>query len=169
MSDGVQPDKSVHFKKPVVVSRDYKGDPNKEFGESYGKDWVHGREFGQVLPEVQSYGSAMARAGWNGADQFVYYVPPASYPAQTGVAKAVFGEGGMVPYEGYFALKNAQGRVCVWVPSTGDLQATDWYTIEQDELFLKYHPRPTEAGNLTYEAGDDEVHLSQPGNSHKVQ
>lgn len=71
----------------------------------------------------------VTRAGWNGAGQFAYRVPPASYPAQTGVAKAHFGEGSLVPYAGYFALKNAQGVVSVWVPSNGDLLADDWFVV----------------------------------------
>lgn len=71
-------------------------------------------------------GFALKRTGWNGEGQFTYMVPPASYPAQTGVAKQHFGEGSLVPYQGYFALKNAQGSVAVWFPSVGDLLATDW-------------------------------------------
>ncbi len=150
MSQDVQADENVRNKKPVVISRIHEGDPNQLYGERYGVDWMYGREFGDAVKQVTLYGSAMARAGWNGKDQFVYYVPPAEYKAQTGVAQAVFGEGNLVPYEGYYAIKNAQGRVSVWVPSTGDLQADDWYIIEQDELFLKYHPTPKKTGSLNY-------------------
>lgn len=75
----------------------------------------------------------VTRRGWNAPGQFVYLVPPASYPAQTGVAKAHFGEGAMVPYAGYFALKNAQGIVTVWTPSTGDLLADDWVDLSREE------------------------------------
>lgn len=142
MSQDVQPDKNVRYGKPEVMP---------------------GMEFGAAIKQVTLFGNAMARAGWNGKDQFVYYVPPAEYKAQTGVAQAVFGEGNLVPYEGYYAIKNAQGRVAVWVPSTGDLQADDWYVIEQDELFLKYHPKPKKTGSLTYAAGPDDEHLSRPG------
>ena len=69
---------------------------------------------------------AMTRDGWNGKGMFVYFVPANAYPAQTDVAKAHFGEDAMVPYNGYFAIKGVDGRVSVWVPSTADLQATDW-------------------------------------------
>lgn len=150
-------DNVVRLEKPVVVSPDHlKEDLNKLHGEAYGVDWIWGRSFGEVMKEIQTRSCAMYRGGWNGKDQFVYWVPPASYPAQTGIAKAVFGEDAVVPYEGYFALKNAQGKVSVWVPSTGDLQATDWAVIEEDQLFLKFHPRPKKTGSLTY-VGDPEL------------
>lgn len=79
--------------------------------------------------KVLKNGGAVTRLGWNGPGQFAYAVPAAHYPAQTGVAKAHFGVGSLVPYAGYFALKNAQGVVSVWVPSTGDLLAEDWYVV----------------------------------------
>lgn len=84
--------------------------------------------FEQALTIVRE-GHTVARAGWNGLGQFVYMVPAASYPAQTGAAKSYFGEGALVPYEAYLALKNAQDTVSVWVPSTGDLFAEDWVRL----------------------------------------
>lgn len=71
----------------------------------------------------------VAREGWNGSGMFVYRVPPASYPAQTGAAKAFFGDNAMVPYAAYFALKTAQGYVATWVPSSTDLDADDWRLV----------------------------------------
>lgn len=84
--------------------------------------------FEQALTIVRE-GHTVARTGWNGLGQFVYMVPAASYPAQTGAAKSHFGEGALVPYEAYLALKNAQDTVSVWVPSTGDLFAEDWVRL----------------------------------------
>lgn len=74
-------------------------------------------------------GAKLARIGWNGKDQFAYMVPASAYPAQTGVAVEHFGAGRLVPYDAYFALKGVHDRVSVWVPSTGDLVACDWYTV----------------------------------------
>lgn len=48
--------------------------------------------FGQALDAIKA-GKRIARTGWNGKGMFVYLVPPASYPVQTGAAKAHFGEG----------------------------------------------------------------------------
>ncbi len=135
--------------KPVVVDSTYQGDPNKEFGD-YGKGWVHGLTWGDAQWSVQNEGMAIARKGWNGAGQFVYWVPPGEYPARTGIAKAFFGEGSLVPYAGYFALKNAQGVVTPWVPSIGDLSADDWYRLSEDDVFLMQTPPKADGSTLNY-------------------
>ncbi|MBB5448423.1 MULTISPECIES: DUF2829 domain-containing protein [unclassified Paraburkholderia] len=88
-----------------------------------------GLSFGLAI-EAMKKGERVARAGWNGAGQFVYLVPPASYPAQTGAAKAFFGDGAMVPYNAYFALKTVSDTVSTWVPSVTDCLADDWQIIE---------------------------------------
>ena len=81
--------------------------------------------FGQALDAIKA-GKRIARTGWNGKGMFVYLVPPASYPVQTGAAKAHFGAGAMVPYNAYMAIKNVDGTVSTWVPSVNDCLATDW-------------------------------------------
>ncbi|KDR25956.1 DUF2829 domain-containing protein [Caballeronia zhejiangensis] len=85
--------------------------------------------FGFALMALRA-GQRVARAGWNGKGQFVYLVPPASYPVQTGAAKAFFGEGAMVPYNAYFAIKTVDNTVSTWVPSVNDCLATDWQIVE---------------------------------------
>lgn len=72
-------------------------------------------------------GFKLSRRGWNGPGQFVYLVPEASYAAQTQAAREHFGA--VVPYEAYFALKTTRDTVAMWVPSTGDLLATDWHAV----------------------------------------
>jgi hypothetical protein len=81
--------------------------------------------FGEAIEQMKA-GEAMARQGWNGLGMFVYLVPAAAYPAQTGVAKAFFGEGALVPYNAYFAIKGVDGNVSTWVPSVTDCLAEDW-------------------------------------------
>jgi hypothetical protein len=70
-------------------------------------------------------GKRVARKGWNGCGQFCWMVPEGQYPARMEAIKDHF-PGDMVPYGAYFALKNAQDVVVPWVPSVGDLLATDW-------------------------------------------
>lgn len=82
-------------------------------------------DFGGALAALRD-GKRVARAGWNGKGMFVYLVPPASYAVQTGAAKAHFGEGSMVPYNAYFAIKNVNDTVSTWVPSVNDCLAEDW-------------------------------------------
>lgn len=84
--------------------------------------------FGQALDAIKT-GKRIARSGWNGKDMFVYLVPAASYPVQTGAAEAHFGEGVMVPYNAYMAIKGVDGTVSTWVPSVSDCLATDWGVV----------------------------------------
>ncbi|CAN7538614.1 DUF2829 domain-containing protein [Variovorax sp. LjRoot130] len=86
-------------------------------------------KFGVALSLLKE-GVKVARVGWNGKGMFVYLVPPASYPAQTGAAKEHFGEGAMVPYNAYLALKTVEGSVSTWVPSINDCLAEDWVVVQ---------------------------------------
>ena len=88
-----------------------------------------GLTFGTALTALKT-GQRVARAGWNGKGMFVYLVPANSYPAQTGAAKAFFGEAGMVPYNAYLALKGADDTVSTWAPSGSDALAEDWLIVE---------------------------------------
>jgi hypothetical protein len=74
-------------------------------------------------------GKRIARSGWNGKGMFAYLVPAASYPVQTGAAKEHFGEGSLVPYRAYMALKTVDEDVAVWVPSVSDILADDWVVL----------------------------------------
>lgn len=85
--------------------------------------------FGGALAAIKD-GKRVARSGWNGKGLFVYLVPANSYPAQTGAAKAFFGEDGIVPYNAYMALKNTDNTVSTWAPSGSDALAEDWYIVE---------------------------------------
>jgi hypothetical protein len=82
--------------------------------------------FGTALEELKA-GSKVARSGWNGKGMFIYYVPAASYPAQTEIAKEHFGE--TVPYGAYIAMKTAQGNVVPWLASQTDVLADDWQVV----------------------------------------
>lgn len=101
--------------------------PKEAFESAYRK--TTSLTFGQAV-EAAKQGMKVARTGWNGSGMFAYIVPAASYPAQTGAAKSHFGEGSMVPYREYWALKTAQGDVATWAPSGSDSLAEDWVIIE---------------------------------------
>ncbi len=81
--------------------------------------------FGEAIEAMKS-GQRASRAGWNGKGMFLYYVPANSYPAQTGVAKAHFGENSLVPYRAYIAMKTVDNDVVVWTASQSDILADDW-------------------------------------------
>lgn len=84
--------------------------------------------FGEALRLLKD-GKRVARSGWNGKGMFAYLVPAASYPVQTGAAKAYFGENAMVPYRAYLALKTADDDVATWAPSCSDVLADDWTEV----------------------------------------
>jgi hypothetical protein len=85
--------------------------------------------FGLAIEEMK-IGKKVCRYGWNGKGMFVYLVPANSYPAQTGAAKSYFGDGAMVPYNAYMAIKNVDNTVSTWVPSVNDCLSDDWSVIE---------------------------------------
>ncbi len=112
----------------VIYSDGYTSwSPRSAFEEAYRP--CEAMTFGLAI-EALKKGHRVARAGWNGAGQFVYLVPAASEPAQTGAAKAHFGAGALVPYRAYLALKTTQGDIATWAPSCSDALAEDWQIVE---------------------------------------
>ena len=108
----------------VTYADGYKSwSPKAAFEEAYRE--CNAMTFGLAI-EAMKRGAKVARAGWNGKGMFVYYVPANSYPVQTGAAKSHFGEGSMVPYNAYMAIKNVDETVSTWVPSVNDCLAEDW-------------------------------------------
>lgn len=101
--------------------------PKEQFDGAYRL--ADGMPFGLAV-EAMKKGAKVARAGWNGAGMFAYLVPANSYPAQTGVAESYFGEGAMVPYNAYMALKTVDGTISTWAPSSSDALADDWKIID---------------------------------------
>lgn len=101
--------------------------PADVFERTYSQ--VDGRfSFGEAIQRLK-LGKPVTRVGWNGPGMFVYMVPAASYPAQTGVAKECFGEDAMVPYRAYLALKTTNGDIATWAPSCSDALADDWVEV----------------------------------------
>lgn len=100
--------------------------PADVFANAYGP--TDGMTFGLALEAIKK-GFKVARAGWNGKGMFVYHVPANAYPVQTGAAKSHFGEGAMVPYNAYMAIKNVDNTVSTWVPSVNDCLASDWSIV----------------------------------------
>lgn len=87
-------------------------------------------DFGSAIYLLEQ-GKKVARAGWNGADMYLYYVPAASYPAQRNTKGTMVAEfaNDMVPYREYLALKTAQGDIATWAPSCSDALAKDWVLV----------------------------------------
>ena len=101
--------------------------PDEVFQEYYRS--IYRLTFGEAIEALKA-GQKLARTGWNGKGMFVYYVPAAHYPAQTGVAKAYFGEDTKVHYNAYIAIKNTNESVSTWIASINDILAEDWAIVE---------------------------------------
>lgn len=78
---------------------------------------------------LMKQGCKVARAGWNGAGMFAYYVPAAKYKACTDIMTDMAFADNLVPYREYLALKTAQGDIATWSPSTSDALANDWEIV----------------------------------------
>lgn len=74
-------------------------------------------------------GKKVARAGWNGKNMFIYYVPAGAYEPYTEIAKELVNEDGKVPYAPYVAMKTVDGTVVPWLCSQTDLLAEDWMIV----------------------------------------
>lgn len=118
--------------KKLKVKQSKKVDLDRPFVRSSAPIEAHplkSFDFGEAL-EFLKQGKKVARKGWNGKGQFVYYVPADRYLAKTEAAKSIANEYGMVNYRAYLALKTAQGDVATWVPSISDCLAEDWEVVE---------------------------------------
>ena len=112
--------------------------PKEQFEKAYRQ--TPGLTFGLAMEAVK-LGKRVARIGWNGKGMFVYMVPPASYPVQTGAAKEHFGDGSMVPYNAYLAIKTTADTVSTWAPSVNDALADDWVIVEGRPKYLPHQQR----------------------------
>lgn len=83
-------------------------------------------DFGSMLRLLKE-GGRFTRTGWNGAGQYIYFVPAATYPAVTDAAKVEFADG--VPYRAYIALRTADAHVIPWLASQTDLLSADWQQV----------------------------------------
>ena len=105
-----------------------------EAAKAYGLEIIYeeepiGETFGKAI-EWLKQGKKVARKGWNGKGQYVYYVPAAKYKWQTENAREIADKDGMVAYREYMALKTVQGDIATWVPSVSDVLAEDWVIVE---------------------------------------
>lgn len=99
-------------------------------------------DFGKAV-NICKAGRSIRRRGWNGKDQFIYYVKPNNYAPTSKIAREAF-EGRDVPYRAYLAIKTVQGDVVPWVASQSDLLADDWecYFKKAVQPKTEFKPEP---------------------------
>ena len=65
-------------------------------------------DFGEMLQWIKQNSKKAYRQGWNGKNQFIYYVPQGSYKPCTKIAEQLVNEQGLVDYAPYIALKTVR-------------------------------------------------------------
>lgn len=82
----------------------------------------------QEMIEAIKNGKKVRRKCWSG-DKFLYYVPSASYPAMTDIAKSIADKDGKVLYKEYIAIRCKDGDIGFYTPTQCDVLAEDWEVI----------------------------------------
>lgn len=94
-------------------------------------------DFGGAL-NVLRLGGKVARTGWNGKGMWVTLAGPAGgstvnhekFWSPNNAAFAKDQPDGAVTVNPYFTIKNTDNTISNWVPSTGDILALDWVTVQ---------------------------------------
>lgn len=101
--------------------------PKSVFEEAYRE--VGSVNFGGAINLLKA-GLAVRRKSWSGG-KFLYYVPSASYPAMTDVAKSIMNEERKVSYKEYIAIRCEDGDVGFYTPTQCDVLAKDWESVTE--------------------------------------
>lgn len=84
----------------------------------------------QEMVEAIKNGNKVRRKCWSG-NKFLYYVPTASYPAMTNVAKSIADKDGKVLYKEYIAILCKDGDVGFYTLTQCDVLADDWEVVTE--------------------------------------
>ena len=82
--------------------------------------------------KLKKEGKKVSRYSWNGKGMFVVMQKgyPDGIPCNKQTAEAWgMNEGDLFKCEPYFQIKTASGSHAMWVPSVGDILATDWFEV----------------------------------------
>lgn len=112
-----------------VVTPHCTGDPSNCSLCNNGEELVV--DFSGALDALKE-GYRVTRKSWveKGKQRYLYFVPAATYPSRTDVARQEFGE--EVPYSAYIALRTDLGYVTPYTITNPDLLAEDWLVISKD-------------------------------------
>ena len=91
-------------------------------------------DFGKAV-NICKAGRSIRRRGWNGKDQFVFYVPEAKMFPNTKLMR-VYSDNGLITFRDFLAMKTVDGTIVPWVASQSDLLADDW------ECYFKKAEKP---------------------------
>ena len=86
-------------------------------------------DFGDALVSIKE-GKTVARAGWNGANMFIFLVPGSTFNVNRAPLLGIFEAGTEVNYHAHVDMKTADGQIVPWLCSQTDMLAEDWAVIE---------------------------------------
>jgi len=84
--------------------------------------------FGSAVAALKQ-GYKVARSGW-GLEKFTFLVNGSKFQVNRPPLNTIFEEGTEVSYRPHIDFKDANGEIGVWNPSSSDILAEDWCTIE---------------------------------------
>lgn len=87
------------------------------------------KDFGSALQALKN-GCRLARRGWNGKGMFIFLVGGSTFKVNREPLLSIFGEGTEINYRPHLDIKNVDGTIATWVPSSTDLMAEDWFIVD---------------------------------------
>lgn len=89
-------------------------------------------DFGAALGHVKE-GNRIGRREWKNA-RFVFLVPGSTFEVNRPPLLGIYPEGTEITYRPHLDMVGADGRVGTWAPSVGDVLATDWFVVKDEDL-----------------------------------
>jgi|GEM_PF-137597 len=100
--------------------------PKAVFEQAYQP--IDAMSFGHAIKAMQD-GHRVARAGWNGADMFIFLVTGSTFFADREPFLSILGKGTRFQYQEHIDMRTADGQIIPWNASQADMLANDWMIV----------------------------------------
>jgi hypothetical protein len=100
---------------------------------------THDLDFSEALANMKAR-CTMARKGWNGKEQFVYYVEGSRFIVNRKPLNMVYPEGTEITYRPHLDMRAADGVCGPWSPTQADLLSNDWFVVR--DLLAEQQAKP---------------------------
>lgn len=85
--------------------------------------------FSEALESIKA-GKKLTRAGWNGANAFIFLVPGSTFKVNRKPLLGIYEEGTEIVYQSHIDMRTSNGSVVPWLASQSDLLSEDWFILE---------------------------------------
>lgn len=86
--------------------------------------------FSEAL-ELLKLGERVARAGWNGQNQFLYLVDGSKFKVNRPPLLGMYPRGTEIEYGSHIDMRTSDYKCVPWVASQTDLLAEDWFVTDR--------------------------------------